>query len=235
MFAVIEERQRILGAAAYPFRVEGGTLRRGFEMHALAGTTYYGLLAIAVAHAWDLEAPVNPRDVFEDTVARALQNWGFRAVNFGQIRRGGGGSFEQHVVRAGVSIDLSPTPERATRKLRAQDAGCDCIISFPWEDGRVDRWVAIGQVTCGESASWEKKLAEIPLGAWGEYLGLVRPPRGYLAVPHHIEQRHFTYLVERDGRSIVDRLRLARRPFQLTADEQAIAQHVASFDVMELS
>jgi hypothetical protein len=229
VFDLFDERARVLGRR-YPFRVAQERLVPSEEGTEVA--SYFSLLAITVAHAYGLDCPVEPTEVFEDVVVDVLSVRGFEAVNLGARARGSV-KFEDAVIAAGNEIRLRPTPWAGSAKVYAQDSKADAIGHLWWGDERAGAWTVVGQATCGKSEDWERKLAEPPAPLWEKYLGVLILPQVVLAVPHHAHVRHLFNLTESHGRLVLDRLRLVRYRSHLSASEEAVIACVADATVWQ--
>ena len=226
VFAMLRQRAEVLGAL-YPFR----TLSQGnvLELVDSGPNQYLGLLGITVAHALDIQTDLNPRDVFEETVSRALEGPSQRSLNFSLFRKDYS-SFPDALDAAGPVLNLRPTPLAAPVSLFAQDAGGDVLVHV--EDGYTPgdsfgAWIMVGQVTCGQSDTWEKKLGEVHGPAWRDRLNSALEPQAFLAVPHHVERNHLEHLVTGSNRMVLDRLRLTRMLGYLSEDEESILEAVS--------
>jgi hypothetical protein len=205
VFALLEERQTVLGAAQYPFRLD--PRRVEFVGSLDEPSPYLSLLAITTAHAYAVDVPYDPERIFPDIVTEALREVGLNSVCFTEAREQG--TFVEAITRCGSDLRLHPTPEQGLRSANANDAGVDVLAAVAWGDGRAGAWGFIGQATCGKSDSWRAKALQPSPGSWVTYLNTHLPPLGFLAVPHHIEPKHFLWLAEETTRLILDRVRLA--------------------------
>lgn len=216
VFAVLDERADLLGAR-YPFRRVGQRLHFTGAAH----EPYVGLLCLTLAHAYDIPTPVAPTEVFEDIVGDALEARLQRALNFSRLRAAHP-DFRSALLAAGELLDLEPTPVSAPHAVKAKDERVDIIAHTYWGDQRPGKWTTIGQATCGKSDTWSAKMAEASVRGWAQYLNAVIDPLAFLAVPHHVETGHFSYLVINQGRVLLDRLRLARWLPGLSSDLVAL-------------
>lgn len=204
----ILERGDILGAA-YPFEIDDIELR-------ISGgadpdeSVYVALLCVTLVHAYSLDAGLNVEEVFEALVAEALTNLELVVGNVGETSRQNAGNFVRTLDALASSMDLPLDPSAAPRRRRANDAGADILAFSSWGDHRTGRWSAIGQVTCGDSDSWVGKLFEPKPLQWVKFLAETTEPRCFLAVPHHVNERPFRELSANSGRTVIDRLRLAK-------------------------
>lgn len=227
VFALLRERASVLGER-YPFLLRNSRLHTRKATDASA-TPYAGLLAICLAHGYGLCTKPDPTRIFEATVADVLRGRGLLTADTGNGRRSAS-SFEELIERVGGVLGILPTPEAATSRLRAQEEGVDAAAVFSWGDMRRGRWLFLGQATCGKSETWRTKAADVADGLWMRALDEVVVPLVFLALPFHVEPKHFRYLVElRSARmSILDRLRLARYKDTLSDDERSVAAAVFS-------
>ena len=227
VFSLLVQREECLGDL-YPFQV--GPNEQYIEMAHSAPGPYLALLGITMTHAFDINSGLNPRDVFEDTVSRALADVGHKAINFSRCRRSHR-SFSTALVAAGSVLNLRPVPLGAPISRYAQDAGADVLAhveaGYRPEDS-IGAWTLVGQVTCGESDTWQRKLGEVQVPGWRARLACIVPPQAFLAVPHHAEQSHLEYLVSNSQRMILDRLRLTNMLSFVSADECKIIAAISS-------
>jgi hypothetical protein len=216
--AQINERADILGEA-YPFDIRAGALT--YRGSTRRDDSYVSLLAIAMVHAWRLPSPVRPTVVLEDVVRRALEGISMLAVDMGTGDRRGL-SFVDNLLSGGQYCGLSPTDNPVPRKASAKDAGVDTLGTLPLSDGRSGRWVFLGQVTCGSSLTWKRKLKEPEPQRWRQYLQEALPPQAFLAVPHHIDSRFWEELMVSQDGLLLDRLRLQPVKGGNSSDEQLL-------------
>ena len=221
VIALLEQRRSVL-QERYPFVIdeENGRLR-------LSGSDrcpYMGLLSITLAQAFRLSGAPDPTVVFEDTVARALSSAGHPSVNFSGLRRQHA-TFQDALKAAGAILDVQVSPLAARTRKFTQDGGVDVIAHVT--DGYAmgeswSTWTLLGQVTCGQSDSWAKKLGDVKVQAWGKRLVSEVRAFPFLAVPHHAEPQHLFELVEAEGRMVFDRLRLVRMLGDVSDEEEEI-------------
>jgi hypothetical protein len=230
MTHLISERAGALGDR-YPFHLQRSHLESRESEQPLP---YLVLLAITVAHAYrlDLRRGLDPREEFEELVARSLGTRFAQAVNFGSIARSM--SFEEAVVEAGTRIGLRPTPRVGMRAAAANDEKVDAIAHVDWGDGRIGEWVVIGQATCAKSDEWDTKLGSPSPADWMNYLGLTFQPLAFLAVPHHVTPAYFQRLMSSRHRAVLDRLRLARRLPAVSAAESEILEAVRASPLVRI-
>ena len=207
VFDTLAERVTALGDL-YPFLIDEPrlTLAGDIEVRHYA---YLSLLAITVAHAYEVVGGRVAEDAFEELVATVMSARGLETVNVAAAAREGG-DFRDVVRRAGEAVRLQPTPEAVISREHANDEGVDTLSHLWWGDGRAGHWVFIGQATCGKSESWTRKIAEPKAPLWGHLLNSLIAPIGYLAVPHHVDALHMQHLTTGAARLVLDRLRLCR-------------------------
>lgn len=220
-FAALYARLDILGDH-YPFELTAGHL-----VYAGAADPrddqYVALLALTVVHAWDLVRAVEPTVVLEDVVRRVLEGRGLLAADMGTGDRKGL-TFEENLMEQGKACGLSPTDKPRPISKHAKDAGVDTLGTMIWPDRRQGQWVFIGQATCGSSATWKKKLNEPERETWRTYLQEAILPQAFLAVPHHIDERAWSYLMAPKAGVLLDRLRMSTNKGQNSADERALVE-----------
>lgn len=204
-FSLLDERREVLGDR-YPFRVAFGQLRvkDGFD---LVTSPYVAVLAITIAHAWNVDCgTVTPEAALESIVAAALQTK-MPAVGLGTADRNGT-SFVDNLRDGAACVGLTASPNPVPRRVKAKDGGVDTLAGHVWADRRAGHWVFIGQVTCGQTGTWADKLNEPKPALWKEYLQELLPPQRFLAVPHHVDRAFFHMLQKQDEGLVIDRLRL---------------------------
>lgn len=204
-FSLLNTRRDVLGDR-YPFSFHLGKLRVK-EGSDLATSPYFAVLAITIAHAWNIDCgTVTPEAVLESVVAMALQSK-MAAVGLGTADRNGT-PFAENLRLGAAAIGLTASPNPTPRRVRAKDGGVDTLAGHVWADGRPGHWVFIGQVTCGPTGTWSNKLNEPKPALWKEYLQELLPPQRFLAVPHHVDRAFFQMLERQDEALVIDRLRL---------------------------
>ena len=233
VFRQLDERRHIL-ADSYPFQIAGDqvSISRDVDREASA---YVAVLALTVAHAFDVPSAARPEVLFERTVTRVMHARGLSSVGFAAIRRQCG-SFGEALQIACQEIGLRAAPDAAPRLARAHDEQVDVLCHIGWEeDLRPGTWGFIGQVTVGRSDSWRTKLGEPSPSRWRSFAGTGIPPSRFLAVPHHVERPTMELLTE-DGRGVVlDRLRLVRFKPCNDDEERDIIQAVLGEEVEPLA
>jgi hypothetical protein len=227
VFSTIRERAQLLGER-YPFGLERTSLRLRILHTDLLDSPYLALLAITVLHAWKLTprgGPL-PENVLEDLVARALENRGLLVSRMGARDRASS-SFVDAVIEGGKSLGLNPMTDPLPRKRSAKDAGIDTLAGLTWIDGRSGgQWLFVGQVTVGESGTWERKLNEPKPALWAAYMQEPLDPQAFLAVPHHIDGEHLVMMTKPRTGLILDRLRLCQFMGLVSADERALIEQL---------
>jgi len=225
VFDLLIAREELLGDR-YPFvsdSVQLSVREPLTDVHRL----YLALLAITVAHHYDVSSPAAPEHAFEAVVASAMAARGLRTVDMGLTGRTSN-DFRAAVRTAGESIGVLPAPDAAPSKRHANEEGVDTVSHLSWGDARPGHWLFIGQATCAKSNEWAKKMAEPKAGQWGKLLGSVIRPIAYLAVPHHVETHQMLHLSTGDERLVLDRIRLCRHLPSLDADQEGILAAVLS-------
>lgn len=225
VFDLLADREAVLGDG-YPFVNDGLRLTTADPLedrHRL----YLALLAITVAHHYDVSVPTAPEDAFEAVVADAMAARGLLTVDMGLAGRTTS-DFRDAVRAAGEAIGVLPSPGAAPSKRHANEEGVDTVSHLSWGDTRPGHWLFIGQATCAKSGEWPRKMAEPKPGQWGRLLGSVIRPMAYLAVPHHVEPPQMLHLSTGDGRLVLDRLRLCRHLPSLGSDQRGILDAVLS-------
>lgn len=218
-FGTVDARVDILDVK-YPFRVDAGGLVYIGNPDP-RDNEYVALLALTVVHAWDLVRTVEPTAVLEDIVRRVLESRSLLAADMGTGDRQGL-TFEENLLHQGQACGLSPTKNPRPRAAHAKDAGVDTLGTMIWPDRRQGQWVFIGQATCGSSVTWKRKLNEPERETWREYLQEALQPQSFLAVPHHIDQRQWAYLMKPKAGVLLDRLRMSPSKGPNSADERAL-------------
>ena len=204
--SMFRQRMKSLGPD-YPFEFQRERLRikQGTDV---ATDGYCRLLRLSLAHAFDSELEVPPSVVFELLVVSAMSKFGLPSAGVGTAADHASSDFISALQEAGSAVGLSPSDDPRPRRRYAKDGGVDVISALNWRDGRPGQFTWVAQATVGKSGTWEKKLLEPNPKIWGKYLQNGIEPLVFLAVPHHIEDAHYSYLLERE-RYLVDRLRLA--------------------------
>lgn len=229
VFRLVSERLDLLGPR-YPFLLDAtGSLR--FTGKRSPWLPYLALLAITVAHAYDIPTPRPVHEVFPETMTAVLGSRGIDCVCFSTLRSQM--TFVEAVEACGEPLRLSPTPGYGIRSRHVNDAGGDVLAAVAWADARPGAWTFIGQATVGKSESWRQKAME-PSKSWPTFLNSGVPSVDFLGVPHHVEPRHLAWLVSETNRVVLDRLRLARFKDSVSPDEAAICDAVFAVPVIRL-
>ncbi len=207
ILALLGERADTLGRL-YPFEMDStGRLRYKTRKNT---TSYLLLLAITMAHAHKFDIGKAPEIFFPEVVAQVYQARGWNAYNFGGHAHDDT-PFSEALAIAGSNLKLHVDPNAVPLSKSVKDHGVDCIAHYAWCGARQGRWLTITQVTCAVSNEWARKLLmdAQPL-PWSRLLGEVCLPQVVLAVPHHIEPRHRSYLLSQSNgmRFILDRMSL---------------------------
>lgn len=223
VFDLLSDRETMLGNL-YPF------VNDGLQLSAVASRDpshhiYLALLAITVAHHYDVAAPSAPEDAFEAVVADAMAARGLLTVNMALEGRRNM-DFRDAVRIVGEAIGVLPAPDAAPSKTHANEEGVDIVSHLSWGDTRPGHWLFIGQATCAKSGEWARKMSEPKPGQWGRLLGSAIGPTAYLAVPHHVESPQMLHLSTGVGRLILDRLRLCRHLPGLRTELEGILEAV---------
>ena len=233
VFRQLEERRHVL-ADRYPFEITEDVASLGPELDREANP-YVAVLALTIAHAFNVASGVRPEALFERTVTGVLRARGLSSVGLAAVRREAG-SFERALQAACERIGLKAAPDAAPRRRRAHDEGVDVLCHFGWEqDLRPGTWGFIGQVTVGRSDSWSEKIREPSPNQWKQFIGSRVPPSPFLAVPHHVERQTMEWLTSTGGAIVLDRLRLVRFKRENEVDEREVIQAVLQEEVEPLA
>ena len=233
VFRQMDERHHML-ADRYPFEIAGDIVSLGRDVDREANP-YVAVLALTVAHAFNVVSASCPEVLFERTVAGVLRARGLPTVGLAAVRRSAG-SFEEALRAACKCIGLKAAPDAAPTLAKAHDEGVDVLCHVGWErDLRPGTWGFIGQVTVGRSDSWRRKIKEPSPATWALLTGTLVKPMPFLAVPHHVERPMMEKLTV-DGQAVVlDRLRLVRFKRENDAEEREIIQAVLREEVEPLA
>lgn len=234
VFRQLEERRKVL-AEHYPFRIAEGqvSIDPGVDRESNA---YVAVLALTVAHAFGVEVPSPPHELFEATVTGVLQARGLCSVEFAALVRRHNHNFKVALTAACREIGLVAAPNAVARRKKAHDEGVDVLCHLGWEqDLRPGSWGFIGQVTVAKSDEWTQKIKEPDPGSWRGRLGTRVPPMPFLAVPHHVERQTMEWLTGEGPAIVLDRLRLVRFKEEIKANELEIIRAVVKEDVEPLT
>jgi hypothetical protein len=229
VFELIAERSERLGER-YPFMVSGVRMSIADPIEE-AHLPYLALLAITVSHAYGLSSPVNPRNLFEDVVARVLGARGIATIDMAHAGRHAG-SFPEALEAAAIAVGLRAAADAGPVRTHAQEAGVDTLSHFSWGDLRDGHWVFIGQATCGKSETWTAKISEPAPGAWGPWLSSLVAPIPYLAIPHHAEEHYLHHLTYTYRTLVLDRIRLCRYAAEIGPSERALIDAIRAEEVV---
>ena len=191
---------------------------------------YLTLLAITVAHHHEVATAETPERTFEAIVNEVMQGRGLLSVDTGQLGRGQG-DFRQLVKDVAANVELIANPDAAPSRTRANEEGVDTVSHLSWGDTRPGHWVFIGQATCAQSGEWSDKISEPKPDQWGPLLTCLVNPVAYLAVPHHVEDRHLHHLTHNHAKLVLDRLRLTRHIDALSSTQLDILTRVRAEEV----
>jgi hypothetical protein len=228
VFEVLGLRAQALGDA-YPFVVTDTRLELRVPLTP-THMAYLALLAITIAHHYDVDCEVVPERLFEECVAQAMALRGLRTVDTAAAGRGEG-RFAELVVNVGDAVGLIGAPASAAYRTHANEEGVDTVSHLSWGDQRAGHWVFIGQATCAKSNEWARKIQEPRPEQWASLITSVVPPIGYLAVPHHVEDEQLSNLSRNHGRLVLDRLRLSRHLGSLSERQHAMVTAVQTASV----
>ena len=233
VFRQIDERRHML-AERYPFVITDDVISLDPNVEH-EENAYVAVLALTIAHAFNVAPPPRPEVLFEQTVTDVLRERGLPSVGLAALRRGGG-SFAEALRVACNEVELKAAPDAAPRRARAHDEGVDILCHIGWErDLRPGTWGFIGQVTVGRSDSWGRKIREPSPHTWALLAGTRIPPLPFLAVPHHVERPMMEKLTV-DGQAVVlDRLRLVRFKQEINREEREIVRAVTREEIEPLA
>ena len=233
VYSQLDERRHILGPR-YPFQMEskGVSLNPHVDPKANA---YIAILALTIAHAFDVNASCRPEVQFERTVTEALRTRGLSAVGLAAVRRRTG-SFEDALNIACREVGLMAALDNVARLKKAHDEKVDVLCHLGWEDElRLGTWAFIGQVTVGRSDSWERKMNEPSPSRWKRFASTRVSPARFLAVPHHVERPTLELLTDDDKGIVLDRLRLVKFKTSISECEREIVEAVLSEEIEPLA
>ena len=229
VFRQMDERCDVL-ADLYPFEVTDEAVALGTRVD-LDASVYAAVLALTIAHAFDVGSIHRPAELFERTVENVLRTRGLSAAGLASRRRKGH-TFAAALEAACLQIGLNAAPDAAPKRVWAHDEGVDILCHLGWEDDlRPGTWGFIGQVTVGRSDSWSTKIKEPSPSEWKLFIGTRVPPSPFLAVPHHVERPTMDWLTSKGDAVVLDRLRLVRFKDGIESDEREIIRAVLGEDV----
>jgi hypothetical protein len=218
IFNILAERRLVLGGA-YPFHQD--VAGRLTPANLAAETPYVAVLAITLAHAYQVTTHQAPEEVFEQTVTDVVTGRGWLGVNFRLLRRANA-NFAAALEASGPALGLQTDAGGAAYNVNAFDEGIDTVLHIPWCRTRRGRWTVIGQMTCAMSNEWKGKMKEPSPWTWAGLLGEKIWPFVFCAVPHHAEPRHRLYLIESTRTILLDRLSLIAHKAVVSPDEANI-------------
>lgn len=224
-WGVLEERRDALGGA-YPFELA----TTGLSFTGARDDPYVRLLAISLAHAHGVHVPLAATQVFEEVVVRALENRGLTAANLSQLRSAHG-DFQAALAAAGEVIGIPIAMPLGLHAIAAKDEAVDALGHLDWRDGRVGKWLVLGQVTCAKSDEWRGKANEVPMARFRGFFGTMIDPIPFLAIPFHAHEARLRYVIEDQGRMLLDRLRLAGSLGDPAPGEQDIVDAVLTAQI----
>jgi hypothetical protein len=221
VFELLRERKEVLGDD-YPFSIVGGTLARTKPKKVCA---YDVALTLTVRHAYLGDSGV-PAE-FERYVARCLEagHWvAFPIADRVRAVSGTGVSRFRKVIASARAELRWPRRGSGMVPLHTHDRGADILARWRPMDARPGCRTTLFQATVGSSETWATKLAEAPRGSWRQYIGDPLEISVVLAIPHHVQQAHLEELVVNgEGGTVLDRLRLVAHGAKLEASERAAA------------
>ena len=235
---ILQYRHTYLGSA-YPFELAGDgmsaslSLKKACDRDKRDEVVYISLLSVTLAHAYSLTVSglqaASIEDAFESYVAFVFSQCGLRAVvvpTFGE-------SLEKKIPIVVGPLGLRPNVAHASFSKKAKDGGTDIVCHVPHSDPRLlPCFVLLGQATCGQTETWQAKATQPSIAAWRKMLLMEYDPVSFLAVPHHIDPRHWPLLAQESATPIVDRIRLVAMSKIPTSDGVAVAKRVfgSSYD-----
>ena len=233
VFQQMNERRYVL-ADRYPFEITDYAVALCSRVD-LEASAYAAVLALTIAHAFNVRSNHRPEEMFERIVLNVLRARGLSSAGVAVHRRDGS-SFEAAIRIACERVGLKADPDAAPRRVYAHDEGVDLLCHLGWEeDLRPGTWAFIGQVTVGRSDTWERKIREPSPEQWKLFTGTWVPPSPFLAVPHHVERSTMELLISKSSAVVLDRLRLVGFKDEIEADEREIIQAVIGEEVEPLA
>ena len=233
VFRQLDERRSVL-AQRYPFEISDYEVVLDSRVD-LEASEYAVVLALTIAHAFDVSSVHQLDKMFERIVLKVLRARGLSSSGVAAYRRDGR-SFENALRAACDEVGLKADPSAAVRHKYAHDEGVDILCHLGWEaDLRPGTWGFIGQVTVGRSDSWERKAKDPDPDQWKLFAGTWVRPAPFLAVPHHVERPMMQLLAQNAGAVVLDRLRLVQIKDEIESDEREILRAVIQEDVEPLT
>ena len=236
VFEQMKERSSMLGCR-YPFTIaddDGEVLPPSHGLNP-ESSPYVSILMLTIAHAFNVESPYRPAELFEGIVTEVLRSRGLPSAGLAALRRGCG-SFEEALRIACREVGLKAAPDAAPRLAHAHDEGVDVLCHLGWEeDLRPGTWGFIGQVTVGKSDGWRRKISEPRPGPWARRTGTWILPLPFLAVPHHVERPMMEKLASDNDAVVLDRLRLVMFKDEIGAEEREVIRAVVRQEIEPLA
>jgi hypothetical protein len=223
VFELLSDRAELLGDL-YPFELSPTRLIRRQPVEPRYDA-YVALLAITVAHHYEVSTDETPERAFESLVATAMTARGLLTVDTGAAARATG-DFRAMVREAAKDVRLTAAPDAVPSRTHANEEGVDTLSHMSWGDTRPGHWLFLGQATCYQSGGWMRKIKEPLTGQWRALLGSTIEPWAYLAVPHHVEPAQMVHLAVGTNRMVLDRLRLCRHLDEVTGAQRQIIEAV---------
>ncbi|MGY0536357.1 hypothetical protein ACW14X_02495 [Nocardioides sp. YJ-D4] len=223
-------RQEILGER-WPYEFRGSW--RVTSTASDPVVPYNALLALTVAHSWEIDVPSAPEVVLEHTILRALNDLGISAVGLGTAS--GSGNFIASGKAAATELGLKFYPSAAPMRAHAKDEGVDTVAHLGWagDTRAAGQWLFLGQVTTARSNEWYKKIMEPRPQFWAERFQQPLHAARFLAVPHHVASDYLRYLVSPETGLVIDRLRLALSLASVSDSERKILEAVMAAGVSD--
>lgn len=227
---LLVERRSVALRDEYPFAWVGPrlALKSGFDVRS---SSYVALLAMSVLHAWDIPTPHNVEMEFERLVVRAVAAKGIPAAEMGTSSHGGG-AFVDRLEDATRRLGLRADADAAARAVFAQDEGVDVLAALLWPDDRAGQWIWIGQATCASSDVWRAKINDASPKQWEKFLLESVRPIPFLAVPHHVDDSVFEWVIQKGhDATVLDRVRLVLSSVGLSEADRALIDTLLQTDL----
>lgn len=220
--AIISYRRRHL-MDRYPFALRGEGMGARLQLVDMCRLpqyrSYLALLALTLAHAHSIQVSslgaLSVEDAFEEIVAHCLEASGIPAAVIPTY----GDGIKRKVPLVVSRMGLVPQMDLASFSKRAKDAGTDIVCHLPISDLRKHPcFLFLGQATCGQTETWQGKAQQANSAAWRKILLMDYDPYSFLAVPHHVDPKHWPLLAQDSRAPIFDRLRLVPMSETTTTD-----------------